>query len=137
MTRTEMGGVFGLVVAVATGIYAFGVLRGQVDALNPGSIREAQEKALAAIDAKLESPEFSSDTATFRWRSDRDDGQPVRMIPVTEGICYLTMVDGSFQDLEGDVARVYVLGGYWYLGGETASYGTGAGAMCWRFPERS
>lgn len=86
---------------------------------------------------------FSSDrTQRFTWKHDE---QPVQMIRAREGICFLTLVEGSFQDMRlpasggrpenGDVAAVYVDGDHWHLGGSTASYGTGAEAMCWRFPQ--
>ena len=56
------------------------------------------------------------------------------MIAVNEGICYLTMITGFFHNRNEDVAKVFVLGDYWYLGGSTSEYETGAEATCWRFP---
>ena len=56
------------------------------------------------------------------------------MLPVEDGICYLTLVTGFFHNRNEDVAKVYILGEHWYLGGGTSKYETGAEATCWRFP---
>ena len=132
MKVTEIIGVCGLLVAVLTGVHSVGVLAGRIDTLEPGKIREAQEEALRVIDARLAAFEISPDTVTFEWRNSQE---PVQMIAVNDGICYLTLITGFFENMGEDVAKVFVLGDYWYLGGSTSRYGTGAEARCWRFPE--
>ena len=132
MRFTEIVGVCGLIVALGGGFYSFGILRGEVNALNPQTIREAQEEALRAIDARLEAFNTSPAMESFEWR---DSEEPVQMIAVNAGICYLTLVTGFFHNMNEDVAKVFILGNYWYLGGSTSQYGTGAEATCWRFPK--
>ena len=69
-------------------------------------------------------------TDSFRWVQ---GGGATRMIPVTEGICYLTGVTGSFAG-GGESVRVRALNGLWILDGRSQALDVGATAHCWRFP---
>lgn len=145
MTWKEWVGLVSLVVIVAGGAVGFGELRGELDALDSDKIDNARDEAVAAINERLESvvsanPEFK----TWKWDSDMG---PVELIPVRDGICYLTGVAGFFRDRDrsdcppenlcsesGDQARVFEQGDYWFLGGSSSEYPTVAWATCWRFP---
>ena len=132
MKRAEIINVCVLLLAVLGAVYAFGVLNGRINTLQPEKITEAQEKALRAIDARLGAFKILPATETFSWRESQE---PVQMIAVSEGICYLTLITGFFHNEDEDVAKVFVLGDHWYLGGSTSKHATKAEATCWRFPE--
>ena len=133
MARTDIISLCSLVLAVLGGVYSVGVLKGRVDQLNPKYIENAKSQALQEMEAKLASFEFSPATEPFEWKA---PNSPKQMIAIDDGICYLTLISGFFHDSgeNGDVAKVFVLGEYWYLGGSTSDYATWAQATCWRFP---
>ena len=134
MKVTDIIGICGLLVAILTGAYSVGVLKGRIDALEPEKIGDAREDALRVIDARLAAFEMSRDTVAFEWSNGQ---QPVEMIAVNDGICYLTLITGFFENMGEDVAKIFILGDYWHLGGSTSRFGTGAEARCWRFPKWS
>ena len=55
-----------------------------------------------------------------------------QMIPVNEGVCFLTDIRGNFN---GDLERVYIedVDGYWHLRAYTKQGGMRVFATCWRF----
>lgn len=55
-----------------------------------------------------------------------------QMIPVSEGVCFLTDIRGNFN---GDLERVYIedVDGYWHLRAYTKRGGMRVFATCWRF----
>jgi len=58
------------------------------------------------------------------------------MIPVADGIRYLTAVVGKFEG-HGEEVRVVIRGDHWFLEGKSSRDGKdiGARAVCWRFPK--
>jgi hypothetical protein len=65
-------------------------------------------------------------TAQYNWRA----GQaPVPMLPVSQGVCALTEVQGGFRG-GGEKVEILNLGGTWYLWGTSQQPNTGAGARC-------
>ena len=74
---------------------------------------------------------LAADVSEYTWQA----GQvPVKMIPVDEGICILSMLEGTWSK-PGDVARVYIDegDGHWYLSGGEADSKASARAMAIRF----
>lgn len=86
---------------------------------------------IAAMVSNYLEQEPAESITTYEWT---DADPPKKMIQISEGICYLTMITGQFKDLNVDVAEVYEEDGHWYLGGSTGDHATGAGATCRRLP---
>ena len=67
---------------------------------------------------------------SFEWRQ----GNPNRvMMPVEDGICYLTGVSGAFEG-GGEGVFVGIVDEFWVLGGYSRTTDVAAQAQCWRFP---
>lgn len=125
------------VVGISGGAWAFGALRGEVTALKPDRIREAQEQAEQAIgdmvSAFASGVRFVPAESGLTWRQGQDAR---KLIPVAEGICYLTAVSGEFEG-HREVVRIVERGDYWYLEGDSNQDNVRAEAACWRFPKIS
>ncbi len=139
MTRTEIIGACGLVLVALGGAFAFGELRGEIKGLGPDRIRAAQEEALVAINDSVKSfqssLQFTPATKTWTWNQYRNS-EPVSLIPIDHGICYLVHVEGQFEGA-GESVAVSQRDGHWYLDGASGRDGKDieATAACWRFPK--
>ena len=70
-----------------------------------------------------------SETQEYTWRK----GDPEKeMLSVSEGVCYLTRVQGKFEG-HGEAVFVTIKGNSWYLHGR-ANQPLLAKARCWKFP---
>lgn len=68
----------------------------------------------------------------FGW----EQGRPAeRMIPMNQGICYLTYVGEKFEG-RGQSASIIQQDGHWYLTGYSLKNDVKARAACWKFAEK-
>ena len=132
---------FGVPIALILMLASVGVLFSFLKQLNAdlasaeeGIARLSDELDVADKEAleHIKAESFSVDqTAEFAWRQGQG---ATRMIPVSEGVCFLTFVTGRFEG-GGEQVRVSRNSeGYWVLGGASQQAGVAAGAACWRFP---
>ena len=138
MTRNETIGLCGLILVAVGGAFTAGELNGRIDGLGPDRIRDAQDEALTAIDVAVtafqSNVQFVSATETWTWNQ-YQDSEPVPLIRVSEGICYLVHVEGQFEG-QGESVTILQRDGRWYLTGTSGRDGKDieATAACWPFP---
>lgn len=137
MTRNEIIGLSGLILVAVGGAFTAGELSGRIDGLGPDRIRDAQDKALRAIDARLAAMEITPATSehTWVWDQDKHPRDSIELISVTDGICYLVAIEGRFEG-EGESVSIVKTGNSWHLRGASGAHGKDikARAACWRFP---
>lgn len=136
--RTEWIAGATLVVLLLGGVFAFGELRGQLKVLDPDRIRDAQKEAAAAVRKAAEGMKFmEAEKSTWVVRPHTKDLlEEVELLSASEGLCYLTRVQGPFDGV-GEMAQVTRRGGSWFLqakSGKEGGAGVEAEAACWRFP---
>ena len=89
------------------------------------AVRETGEQFLSFDDPQIEE---------FGWSH---CGDPVRMIRVDEGLCFITRFAGRFNG-NGEWVQIRQQGDYWYLHGNSHADAPGSRlyieAKCWRFP---
>lgn len=140
MSRVErtalwLGACASAVVVVAAVLSAGAWVSGTAETTFTRAVRKV-------IDESFEPASFESATATtpYHWTWNQGD-DPVQMIPVSEGICYLVQVQGAFEGAWESV-KVVATRGNWYLEGVPVPSGhpvrpehrIKATALCWRFP---
>ena len=143
MSKREWVAYSGVVVAIVTGAVYIGGLEARVTSLEaePPSvepIRKEISEALERAKAEVVDAVFTgfvdpdNHTTPYIWQQ----GQRVPMLPVDEGLCFLTMVGGNFAG-DREVARVEIVDGNWVLSGvDNPGRPVFAEARCWRFPQR-
>ena len=134
--------VVGVVATIAAGLVVFGQFMGtlgslerQVAQLDPDAIRRARDEAVEAI--RRAQPVYDREPEEFTLEVPQDDPVEKKMIPVSEGICYLVRIGGSFAGRKEDVS-IAIKGDYWYLVGRS-DRPTNPGravvaARCWKWP---
>lgn len=140
MSKTEIGTIAGLLVAVASGALWLGHLTGKIEGLNPKAIREAQSAAIIAIRGEVEKwGSFVDPKHEAGWVLKVKDDRKVhekQLISVDEGICFITGIQGKF---EGNAEHVWIepVLGHWFLRGTSRQPWVEVSARCWRFPGNS
>ena len=74
-------------------------------------------------------PDMDQRYRVFKWVVGND---PIKLIRVRDGFCFLSAVGGSFAG-GGEHVRVYVEGGWWYLDGNCLQPLVWAEATCVEF----
>ena len=121
------------IVALTAAVRAFENLRTRVENLESTNIEGARAKAIKEItDTGAAIAKFENwSSRPFVWKQGQEE---IKMIKITEGICYLVYVTGDFEG-QGEAVSIHVKGDYWYLGGKS---GRGmvieAHARCWGIP---
>lgn len=141
MTRAEIVGIGVALLAVAVYI---GKLDATVNSLNLAddrdqalkAIADARNESIAAMESAMSSAiaaqsNASLHTDVYHWTA---GAPPVRLIRVVDGVCYLTMVAGSFNSRR-DMVFIEPIGDHWALDGRAGGSNIiAAEAHCWRFP---
>lgn len=109
----------GLIVTTVIGFEAYvGDIHGRLDGLkdqvhklDPVKIREAEESAAARLRGLATSPTLVDQT--YEWEKGHD---PVQMVKVSDGFCYLTKLTGNLNGRD-EAVWITIIGDYWHLGG--------------------
>ena len=96
-------------------------------------IQEARDDAIQAV---LEIGSFQGDPVIeeYTWHQNEDNSVK-RMVPTSEGFCFLTRAAGNFNG-GGEWLQIDQEDGYWVLRGRGArrEFNIQGTARCWRFP---
>ena len=134
MNRTEIISLCGLALVALGAVFTVGVLHGRVstltETLNPEAVLRARNEAIDAIKEARDARQFIAATESWTWHQGAD---PVQLIRVDEGICYLVRVAGWFRG-GGEAVSIVPRGDYWFLEGQSGQSGVQAVARCWKFP---
>ena len=140
MTKTEIGTIVALVVAIASGALHVGHVNGELEGLNRDAIHAEQAKAIEAIRAEFSAWDTFYDEENARdWSLNVPQGVGVvqeELIRTDEGICFLTGIHGRFEG-GGEHVWIEPMGDYWFLRGKSEQLGVRVWARCWRFPSVS
>ena len=99
-------------------------------------VRSLETRALqveAAVD-QITSGGDESHFTTFRWHQDTDK-EGKKMIPISDGVCFLTTLYGRLEG-SGEGLSIWEVDGWWVFGGRSQQRGgmVQGEARCWRFP---
>ena len=138
VVSTLLATIVGAAIYLATLRAEISDLRSRIELLDLDAIRHERERAIETIRSEI--PNYAAGHMELEFTLTIQDGEmePVRMIPIHEGVCYFVFQGIHFDEFSSAWINIRPFHGidYWYLDGRTYSKSTSTEitARCWRFP---